>query len=140
MPTLAIHSLEEIDLQALIDYFTPFPTVAFCSWSNKSLLESLIETKQLFGYAVLHEGKIVGAILGGTLGLRGTINHLAVDPSFRRQKIGKTLVDLMFARFLERGIQRTFVFTMKEAIDAVCFWRNLGFESHSDEVTLEKDI
>lgn len=132
--------LQEINLQEVVDFLEKFPAVSFCAWSDAQLLQKMIDEGSLVGFGAIYDQNIVGVILGGCLGLRGMINHLAVEPSFRRQKIGKSLVDLMCEYFIEKGILRIFVFCLRDSEEGIKFWMNSKFQIIHNEVTLERDL
>ncbi|HET6324133.1 MAG TPA: GNAT family acetyltransferase [Planctomycetaceae bacterium] len=62
--------------------------------------QKLAFQRELFFVAVIDD-KIVGTVMGGYDGHRGWIYSLAVDPAYRRQKIGTALV-----RHVERAIEQ----------------------------------
>jgi ribosomal protein S18 acetylase RimI-like enzyme len=129
-----------MNLQSVVDFLEKFPTVSFCSWSDAQLLQKMMDQRVLVGFGAIYDQNIVGVILGGCLGLRGTINHLAVEPFSRRQKIGKNLVDLMCEYFTEMGIRRIFVFSQRDSEGVIDFWVNSKFQIIHNEVTLERDL
>jgi ribosomal protein S18 acetylase RimI-like enzyme len=80
-------------------------------------------------------GRVVGAVLGGTDGRRGYLQHLAVAPTHRHQGLGRSLA----ARVLEGlgilGIAKCHLFIRREHVEAREFWERSGWTVR-DDVTL----
>ena len=72
--------------------FRQFDEVSFCEWQDAKCLRGVLIQKTTTAYLAFDvEGEIVGAVLGGMLGSRGTINHLAVSLRYRSQGVGQRL-------------------------------------------------
>lgn len=83
-------------------------------------------------FVARHGERLVAAVLCGTDGRRGYLNHLAVAPSHRRRGIGTALVRRCIAVLKQMGISRCnlFVFAANEA--SVAFWRKLAWRLYDD--------
>ena len=77
-------------------------------------------------------GQLAGAIMAGHDGRRGFIYHTAVDPDFRRQGIGSSLVNAAIAALKQEQITKValVVFARNEAGNA--FWARQGFTLRDD--------
>ena len=74
------------DAQRMERFFRQFDEVSFCEWQDAKCLRGVLIQKTTTAYLAFDvAGEIVGAVLGGMLGSRGTINHLAVSPRYRSQ-------------------------------------------------------
>ena len=84
--------------------------------------------------------RIVGAILSGHDGRRGTISHTAVAQSEQRQGIGAALVDAAMSALKSEGIHKVnlVVFAANEKGNA--FWEKQGFTAREDLVYRNKAI
>ena len=91
-------------------------------------------------FAVVHQGKIIGAVLCGQDGRRGYIHHLAVDEKHRRCGIGKDLVDNVIARLKQKGISQCNVFVFEDNLDALEFWQSIGWSKRDDLKVVSKNI
>ncbi|MCL2377335.1 MAG: GNAT family N-acetyltransferase [Defluviitaleaceae bacterium] len=78
------------------------------------------------------DGKIVGAVLGGHDGRRGTICHLAVAESHNKQGIGTALVDAALAALQNEGIRKVWLVVMADNAQGNTFWEKQGFEKRDD--------
>jgi ribosomal protein S18 acetylase RimI-like enzyme len=75
------------------------------------------------------KGKIVGTVIGGYDGRRGLIYHLAVEQSYRKQGIGKMLMDQVEQRMAEKGCLRSFLLVARGNEDVIDFYNRLGWET-----------
>jgi len=72
--------------------------------------------------------KIVGAVLCGHDGRRGLIYHLAVEPAYRRQALGRRLVEECLDALREAGIKRALLLVAKGNASGRSFWHRCGWE------------
>ena len=86
------------------------------------------------------EGVIVGALMAGHDGRRGSMHHLAVDAAHRNLGIGTALVDAAMAALEEEGIHKVnlVVFARNDLGNA--FWEKRGFFRRDDIVIRDKLI
>ena len=85
-------------------------------------------------------GIIVGSILGGHDGRRGYIHHLAVHPDFRRQGIGRQLVERVLEVLSMEGILKCHLFIFNENMSGIMFWKSVGWEVRSDIGVISKFV
>lgn len=83
---------------------------------------------------------IVGVLIAGSLGMRGTVSHLAVAEGWRRQGIAAAMIDHVLGAFARRGILRVFAFTTAGNDEADSFWEDQGFADTWPEKTFERDL
>jgi len=73
------------------------------------------------------EGEIVGSIMGGYEGHRGWINYLAVEPSLRKQGLGRDLMNAVESCLLEKGCPKINL-QVRTGNDAViAFYEAIGY-------------
>jgi len=84
--------------------------------------------------------KIIGAVLCGHDGRRGYLHHLAVEPPFRGQGIGRKLVEHCLAGLGAQGILRCHIFVYNDNHAGAGFWRKLGWIERSELKILTKGI
>jgi ribosomal protein S18 acetylase RimI-like enzyme len=80
-------------------------------------------------------GRVVGAVLGGTDGRRGYLQHLAIAPTHRRQGLGRSLADQVLEGLGSLGIAKCHLFVRREHAEAREFWEHSGWTVR-DDVTL----
>ena len=84
-------------------------------------------------------GRIIGTVMGGFDGRRGMVYHLAVEKSFRKKGIGKSLMDELEKRLKEKGCLRCYLLVTRDNLEAIQFYENLGWEG-MDLLTFGKDL
>lgn len=75
---------------------------------------------------------IIGAILVGTDGRRGYVQHLAVDTQYRGQGLGKRLLSLANQALSEIGIEKTHLFVNEQNRNAQQFYAKLGWQRREE--------
>ena len=78
-------------------------------------------------FVAVKEQVIVGAILVGTDGRRGYVQHLAVSSSCRGEGLGAQLVASAVAALSEYGIDKTHLFVANDNLSAQGFYVKLGW-------------
>ena len=76
--------------------------------------------------------RIVGAVLCGTDGRRGYLQHLAVVPAHRGHGIGRTLAERAVAALAEQHIEKCHIMVVQGNTAARAFWARLGWIERSD--------
>ena len=85
-------------------------------------------------------GTLVGAVLCGHDGRRGYIHHLVVRSDYRRQGIGRKLVEECLSRLQAAGIQKCHLFIINDNLSGIAFWKSLGWIPRTDIGVISKDI
>ena len=98
--------------------------------STKELKRLVRENGDLFLVAE-HDGQLVGTVIVGWDGCQGNIHRLAVLPEYRRQGIGKALIQEVEHHLSARGARRITILAEREHTVAISFWDSLediGYE------------
>ena len=77
-------------------------------------------------------GTIVGAVLGGHDGRRGTIRHLVVNESKRGLGIGKALVDAVLDNLRRDNISKVWLVVFGDNAAGNAFWEKMVFTTRPD--------
>ena len=85
-------------------------------------------------------GKIAGVIMSGHDGRRGFIYHTTVKKEYRRQGIGKKLVDAALAALEEEGIHKVALVAFEKNVSGNIFWEKAGFTVRDDLIYRNKSI
>ena len=86
------------------------------------------------------EDKIVGVLMSGHDGRRGSFLHAAVAQSERRKGIGKELLDTAVLALRSEGITRVSLVAFANNEIGNAFWENQGYVEREDVTTRFKDI
>nr|WP_216607773.1 GNAT family N-acetyltransferase [Vibrio sp. RE88] len=78
-------------------------------------------------FVAISEGHIIGTVLVGTDGRRGYLQHLAVLPQFRGQRIGYQLISQSISALANIGIPKTHLFVYDDNLNAQKFYEKLGW-------------
>ncbi len=73
-----------------------------------------------------HEGQLIGCVMVGHDGRRGYLQHLVIDPAYRRRGIARALLEEVLARLAELGVHKSHVFVLSDAPEALAFWAAQG--------------
>jgi len=84
------------------------------------------------------QGQIVGAVLCGHDGRRGYLHHLAVALAFRKQGIGRALVNEGLTRLAALKIQKVNLFLFANHGEGRTFWLHQGWTAREDIVLVQK--
>lgn len=82
--------------------------------------------------------EIVGVVLCGHDGRRGYIDQLAVQRSYRRQGIGRSLVSRCVYNLMRIGIRKWHLFVFEDNPGAIAFWSKLGWAKRVELITMSR--
>ena len=85
-------------------------------------------------------GQIVGGILAGHDGRRGFLYHTAVAKDFRKQGIGRQLVERALCALESEGIHKVALVAFTKNQTGNAFWEKLGFSARGDLVYRNRTI
>jgi ribosomal protein S18 acetylase RimI-like enzyme len=80
-----------------------------------------------------HGDELAGVILAGHDGRRGYLHHLAVSPDYRRQGIGRLLVNTCMEKLKkDEGILKCHIMLFNHNLSGLKFWESIGWEFRND--------
>jgi ribosomal protein S18 acetylase RimI-like enzyme len=85
-------------------------------------------------------GILVGALLGGSDGRRGFLNHLAVAQSHRRAGIGHALVEKSLVALAALGMRKCHIFVLARNRPGRRFWRKIGWQERTTLLVMSQDV
>lgn len=131
--TIEIRALQPDDFAAADSLWSFMKGVVLREDDNPESFSRFLERNPACCYGAWQgNGLLVGAIMAGHDGRRGYLYHLAVKPSYRRQGIGRSLVEKTAAAMDAQGIKKFHAFVKRHNITATTFWKNLGWELRKD--------
>ena len=95
-------------------------------------IKRFLERNPTTNYVAQDDDKLVGVILCGHDGRRAYIYHTAVSPDYRRNGIGKALVNTVLEALKKEGINKAalVVFSSNELGNK--FWQSVDFQKRED--------
>jgi ribosomal protein S18 acetylase RimI-like enzyme len=128
---------DEVDVIAL---WTTCGLVRPWNDPKKDITRKLAVNAEWFLVAVDEaDARIVGTVMAGYEGHRGWINYLAVDPSRRRNGLGRTLMDEAEKCLRSAGCPKINLQVRTTNADVIAFYRQIGFAT-DDVVSLGKRL
>ncbi|HJZ54557.1 MAG TPA: GNAT family N-acetyltransferase [Gemmataceae bacterium] len=82
--------------------------------------------------AVNDVGELVGVSLAGHDGRRGYLHHVAVAPAFRKQGLGRQLVEQCLAGLKAEGIEKVNLWVKADNAAGKAFWTRVGGIERTD--------
>jgi len=86
------------------------------------------------------DGEIVGSLIVGWDGWRGTFYRLAVDPAHRRRGLATEMVQAGEERLRALGAKRLNAIVESEEDDAMAFWAAAGYELQTARSRFVKNL
>lgn len=136
-----------IRLMALSDYEQVYQLWLSCAGMGLNNLDDSREGIERFlkrnpetCFVAEKDEKIIGVIIAGNDGRRGYIYHTAVNLDYRKQGIGKKLVDNAMRALEKEGINKVALVVFEKNKIGNGFWENMGFTVRDDLVYRNKNI
>jgi ribosomal protein S18 acetylase RimI-like enzyme len=90
---------------------------------------------------VVRNGRqLVGAVLAGHDGRRGYLYHLAVNPAYRQQGLGRQIVARCLREFHRLGLHKCNINVFGNNGSGQAFWKRIGFAGRQDLLPMQKLI
>ncbi len=137
-PHTRFQPMEMGDLAEVIQFWRGMEGIGLSESDSYSALSSYLRRNPGLSWVVRNrEGEVVGAVLCGHDGRRGTIHHLAVSPEYRRQGIGRGLVERCLASLRELKILKCNLFLFTHNPEGEAFWKQVGWKRREDIALLQ---
>ena len=118
----------------------PMEGISLSKADEPQYLAEFLEKNADTCFVACIEKKVIGTVLGGSDGRRGYIYHLAVDPKFQRQGIGRSLLNQCLNAFRQAGIQKCHIFIVHGNQQGQDFWQAAGWIQREDIFLMSKDL
>lgn len=116
---MTLDDLDRILEIEVLSYKTP--------WSRRAFTSEITENSYAHYFVSRHEGEIVGYVGMWVILDESHITNIAVDPAYRRQRVGKRMLEAMFDKAKEYGATRMTLEVRASNIGAQDLYRKLGF-------------
>jgi len=118
---VTIRSCRPDECAAILDLWRDAGSIPSVS-DSVDVLERHLQKDDNLLLVAEHDNRLVGTIMGGWDGWRGNIYRLAVLPDYRRQGIGRALVQEVERQLLLKGTRRISICVAREEDSAIDFW------------------
>lgn len=125
---------------AVVTLWRETPGVGLSAADEPERIAAYLERNPGMSFVALDGNRVVGALLAGHDGRRGYLHHLAVDPAYRHQGIGRCLVEQAEAELIALGIDKAHLFIFETNSSGKIFWERLGWRLRRDIAIMSKNI
>ncbi len=132
MNPLIIRTFERSDIFAALQLWANAPGVRLGLSDTPDELAGFLERNAGLSRVATSDGALVGAVLAGHDGRRGTLYHLAVEAAHRRQGIGRKLVDAGLESLRIAGVPRITIHVFAHNQAGIDFWHSIGWTNRPD--------
>ena len=127
-----IRELISADYDEVIALWRASEGIVLREVDERPAIERFLTRNAGLSYVACDGDRLVGAILCGTDGRRGYLQHLAVASTHRRRGIGRRLVTCALASLVARGIMKCHLMVLPDNANALAFWKAAGWEERGD--------
>ncbi len=128
------------DYEGAIALWNQVEGVEICEGDSREEIAEYLKRNPGLSRVVEADGQIVGVALCGHDGRRGWIYHLAVAPSYRRQKTGKLLLDDCVRGLREAGLKRAIILVAGDNPAGHEFWLRNGWEDIDGAIPMSIEL
>lgn len=125
------HSLREMtinDIGAVLELWSSTEGLYPDDSDTERCLATYLERNPGLCLVAEQDGEIIAAVKCGQDGRRGYLHHLAVKKEYRRQGIGRALVNAVLRSLKNQGIEKCNTFVLDDNSEAKAFWEHNGWD------------
>ncbi|OEF25379.1 GNAT family N-acetyltransferase [Vibrio rumoiensis] len=122
-----VREMDIADYDSVIALWCQTEGMSIRDADSRESIGRYLERNSGLSFVAESESEIVGAVLVGTDGRRGYLQHLAVSPKFRGQRLGCELVSTSLDALSKLGIPKTHLFVYNDNVSAQQFYEKLGW-------------
>ena len=109
-------------------------------WNNPNVdIERKLKVNPEMFLVGMIDGKVAATVMGGYEGHRGWVNYLAVDPQYRRQGLGRQMMEAVEKKLLEKGCPKINIQIRGDNSEALAFYDKIGYKTE-DRVSMGKRL
>jgi ribosomal protein S18 acetylase RimI-like enzyme len=136
-------TIEEFTIEAYAQVYSlweNYDGIGLSGADSRAAIQKYLERNPGLSLIAYDDDSIVGSVLCGHDGRRGYIHHLAVRSDYRRQGIGRLLVEKSLAALQSCGIQKCHLFIFNNNTGGIEFWESIGWTYRLDIDLISKNI
>jgi putative acetyltransferase len=124
--------------EAVIMLWKTTEGIGLSSADSREAIASYLARNPGLSLVALDDERVAGALLCGHDGRRGFIHHLAVAENYRRQDLGREMVERALVQLRLEGIEKCHLFVFDENHGAISFWKQVGFTQRPELSTMSR--
>ena len=128
------------DVAALLDLLVRADASPSSTESAEDFGGLLLRDPEAILLAEAEDGTLVGSLIVGWDGWRGTFYRLAIDPAHRRRGLATALVRAGEERLRALGAHRLNAIVESHEPDAMAFWASAGYELQTSRSRFVKNL
>jgi ribosomal protein S18 acetylase RimI-like enzyme len=125
--TIVIRPFADADREAAVALWNGCGLVVPWNDPTRDIARKIAQRRETFLVAE-HDGRIVGTVMAGFDGHRGSLNYLAVDPNRRKQGIARRLMSEAERLLTAAGCPKINVMVRRSNLAAAGFYDALGYQ------------
>ena len=108
------------------------------SVDSRETIGRFLERNAGLSYIAAEGDRIIGAVLCSHDGRIGYLTHLAVDPEYRRQGIGRSLIGRCLHALMKVGIGQCALMMLEEDQNAISFFEKVAIGERVEMLVMKK--
>jgi len=136
--TVIIRLMKPEDLSAVLALWLSTPGIGLNESDTPERLMAYLQRNPGHSFVATESGTIIGAVLCGNDGRRGSLNHLAVAAKWQRHGIGTALVERCLMALEAQAITKCNIFVYANNQAGQEFWASQGWKTRPDLLLLQK--
>jgi ribosomal protein S18 acetylase RimI-like enzyme len=130
--TIEIRPFVASDYDAVVTLWRRADGVVLRAADDRAPLLAYLDRNAGLSFVAEKNGRIVGAVLCGTDGRRGYLQHLAVVDTHRRHGVGRQLAEHCVDALARQGIDKCHLMVLVTNAAAKAFWTRIGWIARTD--------
>ena len=120
------------DLPALRALWEACPGIRLREADRPEAIAAYLALNPGLSFVAEDEGRVVGGVIAGHDGRRGSLQHVVVEAGHRRRGLGRTLVRHCLDALATEGILKSHIYIQLNNTGAEAFWRSCGWFLRDD--------
>ncbi|OGO38955.1 MAG: GNAT family N-acetyltransferase [Chloroflexi bacterium RBG_16_57_8] len=137
--SLHIRDFTSQDLDSAIRLWQSDENIGLSSADSPENIAAFLERNPGLSKVAESNGRTVGTLLCGHDGRRGYLYHLCVDEHYRRQGVGRSLVEACLDDLKKQGIRKCHLFVFNKNSFGRSFWKGTEWSQRTDIEVFSKD-
>jgi len=136
----AVRLMEVADIPASLELWKHMEGLSIRGSDNIRDLSDHVGKNPGHNFVAMYGDRLIGTVLGGFDGRRGYIYHLAVHEDFRKQNIGKELMERCFQSFRDIRVTKCHMMVLSNNTEAQEFYKRIGCEKRDEIIVYSKTL